>query len=48
MKNIHGAQKDSWFQYIATHVAVENTQPGSAPNEWLEPVSDEEKNKLNK
>ena len=46
VKHWHGAQKDSWFQHIATHVAVENTQPGSAPNEWLEPVSDEDYNKL--
>ena len=46
VKHWHGAQKDSWFQHIATHVAVENTQPGSEPNEWLEPVSDEEYNKL--
>lgn len=46
VKHWHGAQKDSWFQHIATHVAVENTCPGSEPNEWLEPVSDEEYNKL--
>ena len=41
VKHWHGAQKDSWFQHIATHIAVENTKPGSEPNEWLEPVSDE-------
>ena len=46
VKHWHGAQKDSWFQHIATHVAVENSCPGAAPNEWLEPVSDEEYNKL--
>lgn len=46
VKHWHGAQKDSWFQHIATHVAVENSKPGSAPNEWLEPVADEEYNKL--
>lgn len=46
VKHWHGAQKDSWFQHIATHVAVENTCPGAAPNEWLEPVTDEEYNKL--
>lgn len=46
VKHWHGAQKDSWFQHIATHVEVENTCPGAAPNEWLEPVSDEEYNKL--
>lgn len=32
--------------HIATHVAVENSKPGSEPNEWLEPVKDEEYNKL--
>lgn len=41
IKHWHGAQKDSWFQHITTHVTVENTKPGSEPNEWLEPVSDE-------
>ena len=46
VKHWHGAQKDSWFQHIATHVAVENSLPGSAPNEWLEPVSDEDYGKL--
>ena len=46
VKHWHGAQKDSWFQHIATHVAVENSKPGSEPNEWLEPVTDEEYNKL--
>ena len=46
VKHWHGAQKDSWFQHVATHVAVENSCPGSQPNEWLEPVSDEEYDKL--
>lgn len=46
VKHWHGAQKDSWFQHIATHVEVENSCPGSASNEWLEPVSDEEYDKL--
>lgn len=46
VKHWHGAQKDSWFQHIATHVEVENSCPGSTPNEWLEPVSDEEYDKL--
>lgn len=46
VKHWHGAQKHTWFQHIATHVAVENSQPGHAPNEWLEPVTDEEYNKL--
>ncbi len=46
VKHWHGAQKDSWFQHVATHVKVENSSPGSEPNEWLEPVDDEEYNKL--
>ncbi len=46
IKHWHGAQKDSWFQHVTSHIEVENTRPGSAPNEWLEPVSDEEYNKL--
>ena len=46
VKHWHGAQKDSWFQHIATHVEVKNSCPGSEPNEWLEPVSDEEYDKL--
>ncbi len=46
VKHWHGAQKDSWFQHLATHVKVENSSPGSQPSEWLEPVSDEEYNKL--
>lgn len=46
VKHWHGAQKDSWFQHIATHVQVENSTPGSEPNEWLEPVGDEQYNKL--
>ncbi len=46
VKHWHGAQKDSWFQHIATHVQVENSHPGSEPNEWLEPVSDEQYNSL--
>ena len=46
VKHWHGAQKDSWFQHLATHVAVENSCPGSALNEWLEPVTDEEYGKL--
>ena len=41
-KHWHGAAKDSWF----THIAVEVPAQGSS-NEWLEPVTDEEYNKLN-
>ena len=40
-KHWHGAAKDSWFTHIAVEVPSEN---GSA--EWLEPVTDEEYNKL--
>lgn len=42
VKHWHGAQADSWFQHLATHVAV----GGEQSNEWLEPVTDEEYNKL--
>lgn len=38
VKHWHGAQRDSWFQHIATH--VKTSDKGS--NEWLEEVSDEE------
>lgn len=48
VKHWHGATKDSWFQHIATHIAVENTKPGSAPNEWLEPVDDAQYETANK
>lgn len=37
----HGAAKDNWFAHIAISVSAEG-----ATNEWLEPVSDEEYNKL--
>ena len=40
VKHWHGAARDSWF----THIAVE--VPGTTSNEWLEPVTDEEYNKL--
>lgn len=41
VKHWHGAKKDSWFSHIAVEV------PGDAcTNEWLEPVSDEEYEKL--
>ena len=43
-KHWHGAQKDSWFQHIAMHVAT----GGKESNEWLEAVSDEEYNQLEK
>ena len=40
-KHWHGAKKDSWFSHIAVEVPGEDTS-----NEWCEPVSDEEYNKL--
>ena len=40
VKHWHGAARDSWF----THIAVE--VPGTTSNEWLEPVTDAEYNKL--
>ena len=42
VKHWHGARKDSWFQHLTTHVAT----GGEQSNEWLEPVTDEEYNKL--
>ena len=42
VKHWHGAQRDSWFQHIATHVKT----GGAESNEWLEAVSDEEYGKL--
>lgn len=41
VKHWHGAKKDSWFSHIAIEVPGENT-----PNEWCEPVSNEEYDKL--
>ena len=41
VKHWHGAKKDSWFSHIAVEVPGENTT-----NEWCEPVTDEEYNKL--
>lgn len=41
VKHWHGAKKDSWFSHIAAEVPGEDTS-----NEWCEPVSDEEYNKL--
>ena len=42
VKHWHGAQKDSWFQHLTTHVAIGDEQS----NEWLEQVSDEMYNTL--
>ena len=38
----HGAAKDSWFQHLTYLTRVEE----GASNEWLEPVEDEEYDKL--
>lgn len=38
----HGAAKDSWFAHLAFSVPGENTE-----NVWLEPVSDQEYDKVN-
>ena len=41
VKHWHGATADSWFSHLAVEVPGENTS-----NEWLEPVYDEEYQKL--
>lgn len=41
VKHWHGATKDSWFSHLSIEVPGENTS-----NEWLEPVNDDEYNKL--
>ncbi len=41
VKHWHGASKDSWFSHLAVEIEGVETN-----NEWLEPVSDEEYNKL--
>lgn len=41
VKHWHGAKKDSWFSHIAVEVPGENTS-----NEWCEPVTNEEYDKL--
>ena len=41
VKHWHGATKNSWFAHIALSVPVEG-----ATTEWLNPVTDEEYNKL--
>lgn len=43
VKHWHGAKKDSWFSHLAVECPGENTG-----TEWLEPVSDEEYNSLDK
>lgn len=41
VRHWHGAKKNSWFSHIAIEIPGEDTS-----NEWLEPVSDKEYNKL--
>ena len=41
-KHWHGAAKDSWFQHLTYHKDVQE----GASNEWLEPVADEEYEKV--
>lgn len=41
VKHWHGAAADSWFAHLAFEISGENTS-----NEWLEPVSDEQYDKL--
>ena len=43
VKHWHGAAMDSWFAHLAFEIPEEN-----ASNEWLEPVTDEEYEKLGK
>ncbi len=42
VKHWHGAAADSWMQHLAVHT---QEQPG-ASNEWLEPVNDDQYNKV--
>jgi len=41
VKHWHGAAKDSWFSHLAVEIPAEDSS-----NEWLEPVTDEEYDKL--
>ena len=41
VKHWHGAARDSWFQHVAFSIPVDG-----ASNEWCEPVTDEEYDKL--
>ena len=41
IKHWHGAVKDSWFSHLAVEVPAKD-----ASNEWCEPVTDEEYEKL--
>ncbi len=41
VKHWHGSSKDSWFSHLALEILAENSSV-----EWLEPVTDEEYDKL--
>ena len=41
VKHWHGAKANSWFSHIAVEIPGKN-----ASNEWLEPVTDEQYDKL--
>lgn len=43
VKHWHGAAADSWFSHLAFEIEGDNTS-----NEWLEPVTDEEYNAIDK
>lgn len=43
VKHWHGATKDSWFSHLAVEVPAEGSS-----NEWLEPILDDEYDKLDK
>ena len=44
VKHWHGAAKDAWFQHLTYHKDVQE----GASNEWLEPVTDEQYDSVNK
>lgn len=54
VKHWHGATRDSWFQHVVFHIPVPQEEVSTAEpntvrktgNEWLEPVSDEDYNRL--
>ena len=41
IKHWHGAAKDNWFAHLAVAVPADGSS-----TEWMEPVSDEEYNRL--
>ena len=44
VKHWHGAAKDTWFQHLTYHKDVQE----GASNEWLEPVTDEQYDSVNR